>query len=430
MEANVQTHDRVQRWAIALCRIGFHVGWFVNDYDDELIVSSVSKPGARHWLLPEYIEDVLPAEAQHVEHIRRTLLDLFRSNGYRFVIPPLLEYLESLNAGIGHDLDLQTFKVVDQLSGRLMGIRSDITPQAARIDAQRLSQQGVTRLCYASSVLRTLPDGAAQTRQPLQIGAELFGHSGLESDLEVQRLMVQALWTAGVKALMVDLSHVSIFRALVTRANIDGDLEADLFAALQAKDGGALKEIVSGADKTTADALIALTELNGDIAVLQQAQQRLPQYQEITQALQDLKRAYEQLVGMGVPVSIDLAELRGYHYHSGMVFSAYTAGHVGAIAQGGRYDHVGQIFGRARPATGFSLDMRALLDLLPVPDLAFGILAPYSEQDATLQAKIDELRRAGEIVVIELPGHEQHRAELHCDRRLVNNGAHWEVEPN
>lgn len=395
-----------------------------------MIVNSVSKPGSRHWLLPEYIEDVLPAEAQLVEQIRRDLLDMFRGSGYRFVIPPLLEFQESLNAGIGHDLDLQTFKVVDQLSGRLMGIRSDITPQVARIDAQRLNQQGVTRLCYASSVLRTLPDGASQTRQPLQIGAELFGHGGLESDLEIQCLMVQALGAAGVQAPMVDLSHVAIFRALVTRAAVASEAEDELLAALQAKDASALKDIVSGADKITAQALITLTELNGGVEVLQQAKQRLPQYDEITQALQDLQRAYEQLNDLGVMVSVDLAELRGYHYHSGMVFAAYATGHVGALAQGGRYDQVGQIFGRARPATGFSMDLRALLNLLPMPKLARGIVAPYEEKNAALQAKIKALRNAGEIVVVELPGHQQHRAELNCDRLLVNQGGGWQVVPN
>lgn len=395
------------------------------------MVNSVFKPGSkgssRHWLLPEFIEDILPAEAQLVEHVRRKLLDLFRSNGYHFVIPPLLEYLESLNAGIGNDLDLQTFKVVDQLSGRLMGIRSDITPQVARIDAQRLNQQGVTRLCYASSVLRTLPDGASQTRQPLQVGAELFGHTGVESDMEIQRLMVQALRLSGIAEPMVDLSHVAIFRALVTRAGLAAEVEGDLLEALQAKDVGALRDIVSSADSTTAEALIALTGLNGGLEVLQLARQRLPQYAEIDVALQDLQRAYQQLSGLGVAVSFDLAELRGYHYHSGMVFAAYAAGHVGALAQGGRYDQVGQIFGRARPATGFSLDMRALLDLLPMPVLTPAILAPYEENNAALQAKIDALRDAGEIVVVDLPGHEPHRAELNCDRMLVNHGGVWEV---
>ncbi|HEY8085088.1 MAG TPA: ATP phosphoribosyltransferase regulatory subunit [Methylophilaceae bacterium] len=383
----------------------------------------------RHWLLPEYIEDVLPAEAQHIEQLRRKLLDLFRTYGYQFVIPPLLEYLESLNAGVGHDLDLLTFKVVDQLSGRLMGIRSDITPQAARIDAQRLNQEGVTRLCYAGSVLRTQADGAAQTRQPLQVGVELFGHSSIESDLEIQRLMVQSLRLAGATRLVVDLSHVTIFRTLITRAGITAETETDLFAALQGKDSGALQALLSDADSATRDAIMALPTLSGGIEILQQAQQVLPQYAEIKLALQDLKRASQQLTELDVEVSLDLSELRGYHYHSGMVFAAYTDGQTSALALGGRYDFVGQIFGRSRPATGFSMDMRTLTGLSAVTKLAKGILAPYAE-DAELQQKIEQLREKGEMVIVDLPGHQQQVAELNCDRKLVKNDKGWEIVPN
>lgn len=382
----------------------------------------------RRWLLPEYIEDILPADARRVELLRRHLLDLFHSHGYQFVIPPLLEYLESLTTGVGHDLDLLTFKVVDQLSGRLMGVRSDITPQAARIDAHLLNQQGVTRLCYAGSVLRTQPGGTAQTRQPLQIGAELFGHAGLESDLEIQRLLVKALRLAGVVRPHLDFSHVAIFRSLVQRVGIDVALEAEMFAALQTKDISRLTELTAGLDAPTRDALRALPTLYGGIEVLQEAQQRLPQYAEIKLALQDLKRAAQGLADLDVVVSFDLAELRGYHYHSGMVFAAYAEGVAGALAQGGRYDQVGQAFGRARPATGFSMDMRALIGLLPEIDDKVGILAPYAE-DASLASKIDALRAAGEVVIVDLPGHETHRAELNCDRMLVNNKQGWEVVP-
>lgn len=389
----------------------------------------MSKTNLRHWLLPEYIEDVLPAEAQHIEQLRRKLLDLFRTYGYQFVIPPLLEYLESLNAGVGHDLDLLTFKVVDQLSGRLMGIRSDITPQAARIDAQRLNRDGVTRLCYAGSVLRTQADGAVQTRQPLQVGVELFGHASIESDLEIQRLMVQSLRLAGARRVVVDLSHVTIFRTLITRAGITADTEADLFTALQGKDGGELQSLLSDADTATRDAILALPTLNGGAEILQQAQQVLPQYAEIKLALQDLKRAAQQLDELDVEVSFDLSELRGYHYHSGMVFAAYTEGQTSALALGGRYDFVGQIFGRSRPATGFSMDMRALTALSPIPELGKGILAPYVEE-AELQQKIEQLRARGEVVIVDLPGHQQQAAELNCDRKLVKNDKGWEVVPN
>ncbi|HEX5337135.1 MAG TPA: ATP phosphoribosyltransferase regulatory subunit [Gallionella sp.] len=382
----------------------------------------------RHWLLPEYIEDVLPADARRAELLRRHLLDLFHSHGYQYVIPPLLEYLESLTTGVGHDLDLLTFKVVDQLSGRLMGVRSDITPQAARIDAHLLNQQGVTRLCYAGSVLRTQPNGTAQTRQPLQIGAELFGHAGIESDLEVQRLLVQSLRLAGVEKPHLDFSHVAIFRALVQHAGINAALESEMFAALQAKDASALAELTNGLDAITRDALRALPALYGGVEILQEAQQRLPQYAEIKQALQDLMRAAQGLEGLDVVVSFDLAELRGYHYHSGMVFAAYAEGYAGALAQGGRYDQVGQAFGRARPATGFSMDMRALIGLLPSREKVSGILAPYGD-DAALRIKVDALRAAGEVVVVELPGHEANRAELGCDRMLVKNGEGWTVVP-
>lgn len=382
----------------------------------------------RHWLLPEYIEDVLPAEARRIELLRRQLLDLFHIHGYQYVIPPLLEYLESLTTGVGHDLDLLTFKVVDQLSGRLMGVRSDITPQAARIDAHLLNQQGVTRLCYAGSVLRTQPGGTAQTREPLQLGAELFGHVGIESDLEIQQLLVQALQLAGIRKPHLDFSHVAIFRALVSRAGIHAELEAEMFAALQAKDGSALAEMTQGLDAVTRQALLCLPSLYGDMAVLQEAQQRLPQFAEIKQALQDLKRAAQRLADLDVEVSFDLAELRGYHYHSGMVFAAYAEGYAGALAQGGRYDEVGQSFGRPRPATGFSMDMRALIGTMAAAEPTRGIWAPYAD-DAALGRMIDELRTAGEVVVVELPGHEAHRAELNCDRMLVKNDKGWGVVP-
>ena len=380
----------------------------------------------RNWLLPEYTEDVLPAAAARMEQVRRGLLDLFRLHGYQLVIPPMLEYLESLATGAGHDLDLATFKVVDQLTGRLMGVRADITPQAARIDAHLLNQQGVTRLCYAGSVLRTRPDGLAQTREPLQVGAELFGHAGVESDIEIQRLMTQGLQTSGVQNLLVDFSHVGIFRSLVRRGSIDHGLEQGLYAALQSKDKAALEELTVALDPVVKQALMALTDLNGDAAVLQAAQERLPQYAEIKQALQDLRRASQQLSELGVEVSFDLAELRGYHYHSGMVFAAYAQGYAGPLALGGRYDEVGSAFGRARPATGFSLDLRGLMTAVqPAPQVS-RILAPYAE-DAALQQKINALRAAGEIVVVELPGHEAHRAELGCDRALVKQGVAWEA---
>lgn len=382
----------------------------------------------RHWLLPEYIEDVLPAEARRMELLRRQLLDLFHTHGYRYVIPPMLEYVESLTTGVGHDLDLLTFKVVDQISGRLMGVRSDITPQAARIDAHLLNQQGVTRLCYAGSVLRAQPSGTAQTREPLQIGAELFGHAGIESDLEVQQLLVHALQAAGIAKPHLDFSHVAIFHALVESASIAPQLESELFQALQAKDASTLSELTKSLEASIRAALMALPTLYGNARVLDTAAEQLPAIPQIQNALGELKQVAQQFSAPDVEVSFDLAELRGYHYHSGMVFAAYSEGYSSALAQGGRYDEVGQVFGRSRPATGFSMDMRALVNALPPASGNKGILAPLSE-DVELRSKIKSLRAQGEIVVMELPGHEQHRAELDCDRVLVKNDKGWEILP-
>jgi ATP phosphoribosyltransferase regulatory subunit len=385
----------------------------------------------RNWLLPEYIEDVLPAEAARVEQLRRRLLDLFSVHGYQFVIPPLLEYLESLITGVGHDLDLATFKVVDQLTGRLMGVRADTTPQAARIDAHMLNNQGVTRLCYAGSVLRTKPDGLAQTREPLQLGAELFGHSGVESDIEIQRLMVKALQAAGVQSLHIDFNHVGIFGNLVSKSQIGKPLEHALYAALQSKDQAAVSGLAQGLDQTTREALISLTALNGDAKILAEAERRLPATAEIKQALSELHQVSEQLGDLGVDVCFDLAELRGYHYHSGMVFAAYAQGYSGPLALGGRYDEVGSAFGRARPATGFSLDLRGVVTALAPAQLPKAIFAPFSNDSGSdesgLAAKINELRAAGQVVIQELPGHETHRKELNCDRKLVKQGGIWQV---
>ncbi|MFA6179674.1 MAG: ATP phosphoribosyltransferase regulatory subunit [Candidatus Methylopumilus sp.] len=380
----------------------------------------------RNWILPEYIEDVLPAEAARIEHLRRLLLDLFQVHGYQYVIPPMLEYLESLITGVGHDLDLATFKVVDQLTGRLMGVRADTTPQAARIDAHMLNNQGVTRLCYAGSVLRTNPGGLAQTREPLQLGAELFGHATVESDIEIQRLMIKALQAAGVKSLHIDFSHVGIFGDLISQSKASKPVEQALYAALQSKDQSEVRSLAQGLDATLSDALCSLTELSGDAAIVEEAEKRLPQTPRIQQALKDLRQVSTQLADLGVDVCFDLAELRGYHYHSGMVFAAYAQGYAGPLALGGRYDEVGLAFGRARPATGFSLDLRGVVTALPLAELQKAIFAPYAT-DSHLAEKIADLRVQGQVVVQELPGHEAHRKELNCDRKLVKEANAWQV---
>ncbi|MES2546810.1 MAG: ATP phosphoribosyltransferase regulatory subunit [Pseudomonadota bacterium] len=381
----------------------------------------------RNWLLPEYIEDVLPAEAARIESLRRQLLDLLKVHGYQYVIPPTLEYLESLITGTGHDLDLATFKVVDQLTGRLMGIRADMTPQAARIDAHMLNHQGVSRLCYAGTVLRTKPDGLARTREPLQLGAELFGHAGIESDIEIHRLMIKALQTLGLKELHIDFSHVAIFEALVKAGNIAANLEQDLYTALQSKDKASVALLALNLDANIKQALIDLTDLNGDVGVLQQAAQQLPNIPAITKALVDLSSVATQLSDLNVHVSFDLSELRGYHYHSGIVFAAYAKGYTGPIALGGRYDEVGLVFGRARPATGFSLDLRGAVTALAPASVAKAILAPASG-DKTLLDAIEALRAQGQIVIQALPNSAIDMAELNCDRQLTHADGQWQIQ--
>ncbi len=382
----------------------------------------------RTWLLPEYIEDILPAEAARIERLRRRVLDLFEAWGYELVMPPLLEYVESLLTGTGHDLDLRTFKLVDQLSGRMMGLRADITPQVARIDAHLLNRAGVTRLAYSGSVLHTRPQTPAATREPLQIGAEVYGHEGVESDLEVQKLLCAALDSCGVRGARLDIGHVAVFRAIVGRAKIGRDLEAELFESLQKKDIPALRGLLKsarGLDASTRDALLLLPQLYGGPEVLAVAARRLPKLPQVTQALATLKRLARAST---LPMSFDLSELRGYHYHSGVVFDAYCEGVPGPVARGGRYDEVGKAFGRPRPATGFSIDLRELAGAAAPVKPRERILAP-ARSDAKLAKKIAALRGRGAIVVEELPGHEKFRDELGCTRRLVKQAGAWVIQP-
>jgi ATP phosphoribosyltransferase regulatory subunit len=384
----------------------------------------------RRWLLPEYIEDILPAEAQRIEGLRRGILDLFRTHGYELVMPPMLEYLESLLTGTGHDLDLKTFKLVDQLSGRMLGVRADITPQVARIDAHLLNRQGIARLCYAGSVLHALPSGIAQTREPMQIGAELYGHAGIESDVEIQRLMVRALRAAGIDQLRVDLGHVAVFRTLMERFAVPPELESELFQVLQTKDVPGLNELIAGLEPALGRALRLLPELYGGDAVLSDARRHLPAYPEIAVALQQMETIAGELRRAGQEVHcFDLAELRGYHYHSGVVFAAYARGRSNAVGLGGRYDEVGRAFGRARPATGFTLDLRELAALGPTVARAGAVLAPHVSGNAALSAAVEALRAQGEVVIEDLPGHEQTRAELGCDRVLELREGRWLVAP-
>jgi ATP phosphoribosyltransferase regulatory subunit len=309
------------------------------------------------WVLPEYIEDILPAEAARIEKLRRRILDLFFAKKYALVIPPLLEYTDSLLTGTGHDLELRTFKVVDQLSGRMMGVRADITPQVARIDAHLINSKGVTRLCYCGSVLHTRPLSPGATREPMQIGAEMYGAAGVEADVEILQLLCQALELAAVRNARIDIGHVAVFRAIAHAAEVGPEREAELFEALQRKDVPALKELTKNLSSKTRDALLLLPSLYGDAKVLDEAEAKLPRIAGLTQALATLRKLAK---ACKFPASFDLAELRGYHYHSGVVFDAYCDGVTGPVARGGRYDEVGKAFGRARPATGFSIDLRSL----------------------------------------------------------------------
>jgi len=379
----------------------------------------------RHWLLPEAIEDLLPEDARHVETLRRALLDEFGNHGYQLVAPPLLEYIESLLTGSGHDLDPRTFKLVDQLSGRTMGVRADITPQVARIDAHLLNRKGVTRLCYCGSVLHTLPAGLLASREPLQIGAELYGHAGPEADSEMIRLLARALELSSIATTRIDLGHVGIFRALMTHAGLAGDAEQELFAALQAKDAPTLRELVAGVPELIRSAVLALPDLYGGAEVLDEAARRLPATPDIGTALGTLRRLANDLADL--PIGFDLADLRGYHYHNGVVFAAYCDGAPGAVALGGRYDKVGESFGRGRPATGFSIDLRDLARLSPRAEGKGAILAPWPE-DAALHAKVECLRGQGETVVLALPGHDGNWREAGCDRKLLRRGNEWTIE--
>lgn len=378
------------------------------------------------WLLPEAIEDLLPDEAWQVERLRRRLLDEFTRHGYQLVAPPMLEFADALLGDEAPDLNLSSFKLVDQLSGRTLALRADITPQAARIDAHLLNRRGVVRLCYCGSVLHTRPAHLFATREPIQIGVELYGHAGLEADHEIIRLLARTLDLAALPVVRIDLGHVAVFRALVAAERLDAHSELLLFEALQAKDMPTLREATRNLSAPARAGLLALPQLYGGGEVLREAAACLPPLPAIGNALAELQRLADELGDL--PLSFDLADLRGYHYHNGVVLAAYCAGSAGAIALGGRYDGIGARFGRARPATGFSLDLRALARLAPAPPAPGAILAPWPE-DADLHAEIERLRAQGEIVVAALPGHAGSWREAGCDRRLVRRGDRWIIEP-
>lgn len=378
-----------------------------------------------NWLLPENIADVLPSEARKIEELRRLMLDNFRLYGYELVMPPLLEYLESLFTGAGTDIDLRTFKLVDPISGRLLGLRPDMTTQVARIDAHLLNRASVTRLCYAGNVLHTHPSGLHATREPLQIGAEIYGHAGLEADAEIQELALSTLALAGFTQVRLDLTHVGVLRAIIEEDAAAARDEAALYLALRAKDVSDLKALTANYAPQTRDALLALTNLYGDIDVLKKAREVLPDLPGIAKALAELAALAASAIGRA-EVAIDLADLRGYQYESGAMFALYVPGLPNAVARGGRYDHVGEAFGRARPATGFSLDLRELARLLPTAERKHSIRAPWGNAPE-LKEKIAELRKSGEVVIQSMPGHSNELDEFECDRALVldDNSSQW-----
>ncbi|MGB4674381.1 MAG: ATP phosphoribosyltransferase regulatory subunit [Azovibrio sp.] len=378
-----------------------------------------------NWLLPENLADALPQEAARIETLRRAVLDLFRGRGFELVQPPMLEYLESLLTGAGQDLDLCTFKLVDQLSGRTLGLRADMTPQAARIDAHLLNHQGVTRLCYCGSVLHTLPASLASSREPLQIGAELYGYAGVEADLEILRLLGASLERIELEAYRVDLGHVGLFRALAQAAGVSPETGEALFKLLQGKDVPGLASLCSTLPAPYGPALLDLAGLYGGAGVIDRARTLLPALPEVTQALDTLAHLIQAVPEL--PLSIDLSDLRGYHYHNGVVFAAYCPGYPAAVALGGRYDGAGKSFGRARPATGFSMDLRELARLVPQARPKGAILAPHVGHDARLADHIAALREQGEVVVELLPG-ETACESPRCDRKLVCLGEHWIIE--
>jgi len=384
------------------------------------------------WLLPEGIDEVLPPQAVTVEKLRRNLLDLYSSWGYELVFPPFVEYLESLLINTGGDLDLKTFKVTDQVTGRTLGIRADITTQAARIDAHQLRHESVTRLCYAGTVLHTRSDGFAGSRAPLQVGAEIYGHSGVESDLESICLMLESMQLAGLENIYIDLGHVGVFRGLVHQAGLDSKSELELFNALQRKSIPEIEALVAKLDigEDVARMLIVLPELSGD-EVLEQAKRLLASANsDVKTALTDLERLAKLVKARlpQLPLHFDLAELRGYHYHTGVVFAAFVPGLGQEIARGGRYDDIGAAFGRARPACGFSTDLKLLMRLAKnvESEAINGIFAPWSDDPEQHQV-IAKLRAEGNRVVMGLPEQDGSSAEIGCDTILAHLDGKWTV---
>lgn len=386
---------------------------------------------ADQWLLPDGIEELYPEQATAIEALRRELLDLYQSWGYDLVLPPLLEYLESLNTGMGKDFKLQTLKVTDQLSGRQMGLRADITPQVARIDAHGLKREGPTRLCYAGSVLHAKPN-LSGSRSLIQVGVELFGHANTDSDAEVIELMLRTLQAAGCTSITLDLGHVGICQSLLEKSELSEEQASRLFDIYQRKASVELGDFLEAHihNQELSNILQKLPKLSGDAECLEEARQLLRAYPEAITAVNELEDIAQQTEAAfpGINIYYDLSELRGYRYHTGVVFAAYTASHGQAIAKGGRYDDVGEKFGRSRPATGFSTDIKTLINLTQYRAKPVSKIFAPSDTDAALQGKINSLRSNGEVVIKNLRGQKEGAKECGCDRQLVNRNGQWALE--
>jgi ATP phosphoribosyltransferase regulatory subunit len=378
------------------------------------------------WLLPEHIADVLPVEARRIEALRRSLLDRAGAYGFELVMPPLLEHLESLLSGTGRALDLKTFKLVDQLSGRTLGVRADTTPQAARIDAHLLNRAGVTRLCYCGPVLHTRPAGLYSTREPLQFGAEIFGHAGLEADLEVMELALDSLRLAGVDDLVIDLADARVLRGVLAGVPFDGSRLQDIVDALSEKDASALAALTRDVAETARNGLHSLLGLYGGAEVPAAARAQLPDRPLVRSALAELEWLASHLRAAfpGLRIGFDLSDMSGYAYYSGPRFAIYGAAAHDALARGGRYDEVGAVFGRNRPAVGFSLDLKLLAEAVPVSAAVSAVRAPWSDS-ADWRAAVRRLRDAGETVLAVLPGESPDSQAFDCDRELVAADGRW-----
>lgn len=377
------------------------------------------------WQLPEYIADILPATARQVESAKEAFLEMFRVHGFELVSPPLIEYTTSLMADTDAGLSLKTIRVVDQLTGLQLGLRADITPQVARIDAHLLAtKEGVNRLCYAGSVLHARPDGLLSTREPIQVGAELYGFDGIDADIEIIALMLKTLQSVKIESEYLSLGHIGVFRALAEAASLPKDVSYTLLSAMQSKDQTQVKAIVRSLNTTPEleKAFLKLPELYGGVEVLAKARAILPALPDIQAALTDLETVCEYFFDQ--QIHLDLAELRVDSYHTGLLFATYAPGWSDAIARGGRYDNVGAIFGRARPATGFSLDLRDLIRILPQNQLRLGIKIDAALRDQA-QHKINELRANGESVVLDYLG--QNAVSLNCNRELIFQQGQWQI---